>query len=143
MSEGVTIIRFSDIIERALESEDVLVALRLALERLRSNVELRLTESTLRYAENVALEYYKDKINKMDKKDVIKGALKKFLEDILRDEYSPCTPSLWLGVLLKTGLYCLAVDAVRDILCAYDDDKDELIIAKVENIWRLKVFPDV
>jgi len=124
MSEGV-VIQFKDAMEKASESGDVLVALRLALERLRS-MGLRITESTLRHAKDKALKYVENK-NFIDK-HAVRASLLEFLEIILGDVFNPCTSAEWIEVGRKYGLYCLAT--AKNTIYAYDPNEDKVIIIK-------------
>ena len=148
--EIIAVVQLRDVIERAISegSGDVVKSVELAskyaLERLKASIEFkRLSESTIRYAESKAIEYAREKVGKKAPDKVVRGALIEFLEVILANEYNRCTPSEGLGMLFKTGLFCLALDDISGIAGAYNPKKDEVIIAKSKYLWKLRVFPEV
>jgi len=126
MVEGVEI-RFKDVIEKANVTGDARFALKYALDMLSTVLKISVPESTIRYAEDRALKYVENKIDK----HAITASLLEFLEVVLGDAFSPCTPPEWVEVGRKYGLYCLAIDQALNIIYAYDPNEDAL---KVKNV---------
>ena len=125
-------VQFKGVIEKASESGDAIEATKFvinyALDML-STLGLKISENVARYAEDKALKYVENK-NFVDK-HAVKASLLEFLEVVLGNILSPCTPSEWLSIARKYELYCLAT--AENTLYAYDPNEDKVIVIKVEN----------
>ena len=153
MIEDMITINFSDIIDKAASESNgdavgsVKLALELALEKLKTSVGLsRVSESTIRYAGGkaleYALEYARERTDKRSSKETVRHALIEFLTEILENKHDKCTPPDYLGMWVKTGLICLAVDPARNTVYAYDGDGDEVVIVRTRYRWDLKLSPE-
>ena len=130
VSEGV-VIQFKDAMEKASESssdaiEATKFVLKYALNMLSATFGLKISENTVKYAEERALKYVENK-NFIDK-HAVRASLLEFLEVVLGDIFNQCTPSEWLSIARKYGLYCLAT--AKNTIYAYDPNEDKVIIIK-------------